>query len=82
MDKIIAGVIIGIVGMFLATFLLLFFSVINATIFYFVWNALAPVYFATALPAVFMHLSWWHCFLFMWLLGILRGPSASAKAEK
>ena len=81
MDKAMLGLTLAVIGMFLGVFAMCFMSFISATILYFIWNALAPIYFVTFLPAVFMHLSWWHCFMFMWLIGLVSGRFSSMKMD-
>ena len=81
MDKAIIAMLLAILGLFLGIFVMCFMSIINATIFYYVWNILAPVYFVTFLPVVFMHISWWHCWLFMWLIGLVFGRFSSVQVK-
>lgn len=58
---------------------LLFFAIILAIPFYFIWNALAPVYFYW-LPEVYKEIPFWHCVGILVLIAIVRlvlFPSAS-----
>lgn len=82
MEKLIAGLILVPLGIAFTIFSMLFVSMITATIVYFIWNTLAPVYFVGLLPAVFISIPWWHCFLFMYLLGILRSRGATTEVSK
>lgn len=79
MEKFILMGVMGIFGLCFTIFMLFFMAAVSATVFYFVWNTLAPIYFVTYLPAVFMHIPWWHCFLFMYLLGLLRSRGVSVE---
>jgi len=50
---------------------------------YFLWNWLAPIY-AYWLPAVYLHLPFWHVFGLLWLVSSLRSlllPSINATAR-
>ena len=79
MEKGLAALVLAVFGMFLGYALMCFTGIITATILYLVWNRLAPVYFVTLLPSQFMHIPWWHCFLFTWLIGCTIGRTASVK---
>lgn len=47
--------------------------------FYFIWNALAPIYF-TGLPAVYQFIPFWHCMGLFVLLAIVRALLAGPRA--
>ena len=83
MNFIAAAILIMMMGV-LAIGTSLFISFINATIIYFVWNYLAPIYFATLLPAQFIHIPFFHCWLFLYMFALLFGArsGATAKADK
>jgi hypothetical protein len=49
----------------------LLWSVFLSVPFYFLWNYFAPIY-GPQLPAVYLHLPFWHCAGLFLLIGILR----------
>jgi len=53
-------------------FMGIFGAVIWSIPFYFLWNALAPTY-AYGLPAVYLHIPFWHCMELFVLVALLRG---------
>jgi hypothetical protein len=81
MSNLIAGLIIGVFGTLTAVCMLLAFALFGGTLVYFLWNYLAPVYFATFLPALYLHLPWWHCVCFLWLLGLINPFKSNVSVE-
>jgi len=78
MEKVIKAFILAIGTIMLLPFIALF----GGTIFYFLWNYLAPIYFASFLQPQFLHLPWWHAVCLLWLFQILnpfKSVSASSK---
>ena len=82
MEKILTGLVVGLVAAVLIPFIFLFVGVINGTILYFTWNILAPIYFFSFIPAQLIHVTWFHSFLFTYLLAILVGNRSSVSTSK
>ena len=74
---------IPIIGWFTAAVLCFFVAIPM----FFLWNALAPIYF-TFLPGAYMLIPFWHVFGLIWLLSALRAlllpsiTSSSSTKEK
>lgn len=83
MDKVI-GAIFASIFVFFGVFILgIIFSLLAAIPLYFLWNFLAPTYFSF-LPPVWLAVPFWHVFLLMWCLSLVRNiimPSATATAK-
>jgi hypothetical protein len=82
MDRIFAGIAIGIAGFFAIIALAFCIALLAAIPLYFLWNAFAPTYFPF-LPAPWLAIPFWHVVCLTWLLSIVRGiimPSAVANA--
>lgn len=45
-------------------------ATLSGTVFYFLWNYLAPKYF-TFMPAQYLALPWWHAVCLLWLLQLV-----------
>jgi hypothetical protein len=76
-----AGLIKGILGIFTTALLLFWIALFGGTLTYFLWNYLAPIYFATFLPALYLHLPWWHCICLLWLLGLINPFKSNVSVE-
>jgi hypothetical protein len=68
MIKLIEALLVSI----MAIVLVIFGAIINSILLYLIWNALAPIYLSM-LPAVYLHIPFWHCVGILVVLGIITG---------
>ena len=82
MGAFIAAIIMAMFTAFMVPFLVIMAGILSGTLFYLTWNTIAPIYFASVLPAQLLHFTWWHSVLFTMVWRLLFKSSASVKSEK
>ena len=81
-EKILGSLVVGVFMTVLFVFLAVFGSFIGALLACFMWNYLAPIYFTGILPAQFIHVPFFHCWMFLFMFALVFGNKASGTTGK
>ena len=78
MYKIITSLFLMVFTSILFVAAMVFSSMINAVILYFAWNFIAPIYFTTIVQPQFLHVPFLHCWVFLYIIGVIFGAKRSS----
>jgi len=82
MEKLIGMIVLVPMLAILAIITVIFTSFINAIIMYLAWNYIAPIYFTTIFQPQFLHIPFVHCWVFLYIIGILFGAKTASVEKK